>query len=730
MSKESSQNTKEWNENENATIGFVIHYPYQFYVYYNIYKQITADAEFIVDLRPLPASSQAETLEDVISLLQKKKVAYRILFREDYAFPIYLKRFFARYRALVSVWERGCMNLPETAHIRKIRAAYGAGKELTMVRPSSGLYDLALSYGPRDTTLFSYYTQAEMVGNPKFDDWFTDTVDPVTIREVRKRLDPEKKTILYLPTHSDLSSVDMLADELKKSAETYNVIVKLHYFTTREEPERVALLTDPRLLLLPDSVDLLPLLKVADIVVSDNSSAIFDAVLADKPLLVADFWDATYLDQDHKEIRRYDRGVQGGITYSDSIEQVVKRENTVAVLRTPQEFAARVDDAQHSEYAQKRKILRDMLFAHTDGTSAKRAADAIRRCIESEPAPRPILFHAFEAYKRRMGVVSYTREKMFLRKIGTLESMLGNTKDARAVSVFSIVMLRTGADISNPVRSILLQDRTPADYELLLMDTDDSELHRLSREDADVHIVALGKKTGSLSDRLAHALHVAQGSHILFTTDECVLPSNALAELYAAYATNSDIGGAGGYVMAQNRGSALGKYRSWDISSKLGVESLGALYQVSNRNFVQNPAGDIQFMSYKKDIIEPLPSPIDDVEAMAAAIKWRAMMAGPIAFVPISAALESAGSLRRLAREEYRFGHAARSLLPLRVTQRRRILVSVRKILADFLSAVFMKPLLAPIVLFGRCARWAGQRASYVAIIQRHIELWVRDRER
>ena len=123
--------------------------------------------------------------------------------------------------------------------------------------------------------------------------------------------------------------------------------------------------------------------------VSDNSSAIFDAILADKPVLVTDFLSDEYLDTAHKNLRFFERRLpEGAITYSGSIEQKIKKDGSVVVLKKPSDFQNAVElaivDGQRFKNA--RKKLREELFAFNDGRCGERAAHAIKKLISFERA--------------------------------------------------------------------------------------------------------------------------------------------------------------------------------------------------------------------------------------------------------------------------------------------------------------------------------------------------------
>jgi len=390
------------NPNPNAKIGFVIMYPFQFNVFKNVYERLKDEAEFIIDGgRFFPNPPPPEIIENCIRTLQEQGVYFRVLYYEDYRRQKYLVDFFSNYKALVGLWRSGCLVIPQTDKARKVHMNYGAGKELTMFWSRHRDWDLYLCLGPRVYEIIKLFTWAEIVGYPKFDDWFNDTVDENAVSEIKKKLDPSKKTVLYLPTHGDLSSIDALAGELRKNTSLYNILVKPHYYTPLEEPDRIKKLQHNGIILFQDESDTLPFFKVADAVVSDNSSAIFDAILADKPVVVTDFLSEEYLNDEHKKLKSFRfRLPEGALTYSQSIEQRIKRDGSVVALKKAAEFKNAVEQAlaDGQQFQEARKKLREEIFAFNDGKCGERAACAIQKLISLERLPeKPILYHVFEA---------------------------------------------------------------------------------------------------------------------------------------------------------------------------------------------------------------------------------------------------------------------------------------------------------------------------------------------
>lgn len=409
-------------------IAFVMYYPFHWYVYKNVYKHLKDRSEFIIDTHCFNENDGIKTLESMVSLLEKNNVPYKILRKTDFYFSSYLEDFFHNYRVMVSVWERGCMFIPETAHILKVNITYGAGKELTMVRPSRGLHDLILSYGERDKKLFSLYTTTTAIGNPKFDDFYAKSFDKDLLLSLN--LDKNKKTVLYLPTHSTLSSFNIVLPKLISLASTYNIIVKLHYYQEREESDFIKNLDKKNIVLLTDDSDLGTLLFFCDIAISDNSSAIFDIIQADKPILVADFWTEDFLNIEHKIPVFYKRGMGGPITYSESIEQIIKRDKKIPTFRLEDNIQEKIEDTltQDAVFSEHRKELRRELFAYQDENCGKRGSVEILNLVEGALiSKKGIMFHLFEASKN-FNSSAYRPIPYLIKENNIYKTILGQSK--------------------------------------------------------------------------------------------------------------------------------------------------------------------------------------------------------------------------------------------------------------------------------------------------------------
>ncbi len=373
-------------------IAFIIYYPFQFYVYKNIYKHLLDRSIFIIDLYNFSEHDDINTFGSIRDLLEKNNIEYRIIKKEEYQIKTKIQEVFFGIDLAVSVWEQGCVtlldNIDGLTHIKKVGLSYGVGKQLTMVRPSRAIYDLILPYGKSEEKYYSLFAKTIPIGNPKFDDFYENNLDHSLVENLK--LNKNKKTVLYLPTHSNLGSFKQVMPELIKLKDKYNILIKIHYFIEREESEFISTLKLSGVHFLKDDTDLLPLLKVCDMAISDNSSVIFDVMQADKPLLLEDIWNEEFFEKDIHKLDEVKRGIVAPLTYPDSIEQRIKREGKVALNKNVKNLNKDIEYAisNDSFYSLYRKDILFETIEYTDGDCGKRGADAILGLLSGDIEPR------------------------------------------------------------------------------------------------------------------------------------------------------------------------------------------------------------------------------------------------------------------------------------------------------------------------------------------------------
>lgn len=187
--------------------------------------------------------------------------------------------------------------IPYAAQIAKVhvRTLYGLAKESWNHAAWNAEYHSILCYSHHTQRGLAQSGNAVVVGNPRFDDWHQQRFN-AELPEMLK-LDPAKPTLLYAPTYGDLSSLPHWAEKLGRLSHDYNVIAKLHHGTLYRQSERNTLKLAKRHLknIVTDNRLTYALLKKADYVLSDNSGFVFDAINADKKVILLSWQDMAKL---------------------------------------------------------------------------------------------------------------------------------------------------------------------------------------------------------------------------------------------------------------------------------------------------------------------------------------------------------------------------------------------------------------------------------------------------
>ena len=199
-------------------------------------------------------------------------------------------------------------------------------------------------------------------------------------------LDPAKPTVLYAPTWSPASSLNALGEALLEQlirALPVNVIVKLHdrsrdlrqrYSGGIDWPARLTALFarvcgNERRAVLATDPNIAPCLAAADVMVTDHSSAGFEYLLLDRPLVRIEVPDLLAQAHVHPEYVQLLAGVATNVRTADAAVQGVERAITAP---------AGGSDAR-------RAVAADLFYQ--PGTATSRCAAALCDVLELAPHP-------------------------------------------------------------------------------------------------------------------------------------------------------------------------------------------------------------------------------------------------------------------------------------------------------------------------------------------------------
>ena len=188
-------------------------------------------------------------------------------------------------------------------------------------------------------------------------------------------LDLAKKTILYAPSFYP-SSIELLFPEFELLSINHNIIIKLHNFSWLQSryryqskmAEAVDAMCENVHLLKKEIFDIIPYYHLADILVSDISSTLFEFLPLNKPIIQANCYS---LRLKHRVFsRRFWKKLD------------VKRMQNIDFtypISDPSELSIRVQFALDypEEMASLRKDAHDLYLFNPDGKASSRLVDAI-----------------------------------------------------------------------------------------------------------------------------------------------------------------------------------------------------------------------------------------------------------------------------------------------------------------------------------------------------------------
>jgi CDP-glycerol glycerophosphotransferase (TagB/SpsB family) len=192
-------------------------------------------------------------------------------------------------------------------------------------------------------------------------------------------IDPFRRTVLYAPTWTPYASLNAMGEELvtKLGRAGFCVIVKLHDNSRDSDPrnsgginwvERLTPILQDHGGHLAARGTIAPYLVASDVMISDHSSAGFEYLLLDRPLIRIEMPELIARTNIHP----------------DYVDLLVKASTTV---RNPQETmrATEFADSNPAQLSMERKAVADDLF-YKPGTATTRAVTELYKVTELSPA--------------------------------------------------------------------------------------------------------------------------------------------------------------------------------------------------------------------------------------------------------------------------------------------------------------------------------------------------------
>jgi hypothetical protein len=220
-----------------------------------------------------------------------------------------------------------------------IKFRYGCATKpwLSLSLSKNIIYDAILTYGKIDTDTLSNYGKTFEIGNIKY-----------AYYKKEKRKKTNKLNILYLPTYGEDSSYYELVPELIKLKEKYNIMIKLHHGTNHlkyKKEEKIKKLVEENFKNIYSSEEsLLEIFKDTDLVISDNSGAIGDAIAAKIPLIV-------YQEKNPKTYGKF-----------IPIQQLIIQKDLVPCLKKAEDISKCIEKSLTKKYINKMDELFNLLY--------------------------------------------------------------------------------------------------------------------------------------------------------------------------------------------------------------------------------------------------------------------------------------------------------------------------------------------------------------------------------
>jgi hypothetical protein len=269
------------------------------------------------------------------------------------------------HRKKQSMVRRPVQYLPLQIGVKQIRFMYGADiGDGWSLQGWNRMYDLFLCHGPNDVAELKkrFEGKTEIMGYPRYDEYFNQNLDTSgVVKEFG--IDPAKKTILWMATAGEgACSIPHFAELISGLMKKFNVIVRPHPSSFRDEPEYIDLLRSLNYTIDSNSLrDMNKLYKAVDVVLCDYGGSPFGAIYLDKKLILLDVENAesfcTVINSSNLQLRKY-----------------------FPVIRSEEfcNISSLIDDEQlWDDQIDIRRMLFSKYFADNRGESSRRAAEIL-----------------------------------------------------------------------------------------------------------------------------------------------------------------------------------------------------------------------------------------------------------------------------------------------------------------------------------------------------------------
>ena len=337
------------------SIGYIAWNPFQIIQFSNVIKKHKNSTIIIID----KGENKKECRE------QAKKLGCKYEFLK----PKFIPNIDGAFDAVL--FQSPFPNMEKLNHTKLVSLQYGLAKERHNYGEWRSLADMNLMYGQYSADKTEYFSPSYVVGNPKFENWNVLKNDTNEIAKIKRELgiNESKKTILYMPTWGELGSFNSLVKPLSDLKNKYNVMIKMHHNNDARYKDWKKIAKQAGIEFLYDGEsDQLKLLSVSDLVISDYSGAIFDAMHAEVPILL--FHENT---DEMLGVQKFDK----------SSLEYARREHVGVICSSSSELEESIEKAftQSGIDLVEHKKLKNMLFGNTESSSSHEIINKLNKLV-------------------------------------------------------------------------------------------------------------------------------------------------------------------------------------------------------------------------------------------------------------------------------------------------------------------------------------------------------------
>lgn len=321
-------------------------------------------------------------------------------------------------------------------------------------------YDAILCHSQYEASYLKVYSKTILIG-------------PLNNKITERNPKKGKPNLLYLPTYGTLSSIDELLETLKELKTNYNLIIKLHHGTTflNDEKNRVNELKYIADECYDLTTSLSELLAKSDVVLSDNSGAIFEALYNNIPV-------AIFSNNINKKLGDF-----------DTIQYELVSSGIIPYTNNPNNINQVLSAACSTEYIEKQNKISDELF-YNDENSQTAFLNIIKNFIDDNINLKYKQLHdvLLEDYRYKSNSINKlnSEKASLLNKINFKNQQIDNLRNLNSNSEEIINKLNNNInDLNNKIKQ----------QDLILYEYNNFFLYKLARKIYKVYFkIFKGKK--------------------------------------------------------------------------------------------------------------------------------------------------------------------------------------------------------------------------------------------